>query len=128
MLNACALNIYAVEQDCFAAQELGLLQGLASDISYGIITRRIAQERKKTESELAKRASEWTFAMDFIEDAVYLLDLNDRIIHANRSFYKIIGSSPEQAIGKDISSIFHPQGETVPCPACQARMERLSFR
>ncbi len=119
-----ALNIYAVEQDCFAAQELGLLQGLASDISYGIITRRITQERKKTESELAKRASEWTFALDFIEDAVYLLDLDDRIIHANRSFYNMIGASPEQAIGKDICAIIHPRGETVPCPACQARRER----
>ncbi|MBU4262941.1 MAG: PAS domain S-box protein [Proteobacteria bacterium] len=119
-----ALNIYAVEQDCFAAQELGLLQGLASDISYGIITRRIAQERKKTESEMAKRASEWTFAMDFIEDAVYLLDLDDRIIHANSSFYKLIDSSPEQAIGKDICSIMHPLGEAAPCPACQARRER----
>jgi len=119
-----ALNIYAVEQDSFAVQELGLLQGLAADVSHGITTRRINQERKMTESELARRASEWSFAMDFIEDAVYLLDLDDRIIHANRSFYKMIGSSPEQAVGKDIRSLMHPAGEAVPCPVCRARMER----
>jgi PAS domain S-box-containing protein len=119
-----ALNIYAVEQDSFAAQELGLLQGLASDISYGIITRRISQERKKTESELAKRASEWSYAMDFIEDAVYLLDLDDKIIHANRTFCKMVGLSREQVTGQDIRATMHPAGESVPCPVCQARKER----
>ena len=76
------------------------------------------------DSELAKKTAEWSNAMDFIEDAIYLIDLQDKVIHANRSFYKMTGLKEEQVLGKDINSVLHPQGEPVPCPVCEARRER----
>ncbi|MFH1217941.1 MAG: PAS domain S-box protein [Pseudomonadota bacterium] len=118
------LNLYAVERDAFDDKEMGLLLGLASDISYGIATRRSHEERKKTESELEKRAAEWANAMDFIEDAVYLIGLDDKVIQANRTFYKMTGFTPEMTIGKDIRTLMHPHGEPEPCPVCRARKER----
>ena len=119
-----ALNIYANEQDAFHEQELGLLLGLASDVAYGITTRRINAERRQRESELAKKESEWSNAMNFIEDAVYLVDLDDKVRHANKKFYSMTGLSPGQVIGRDIGSIIHPEGEAEPCPVCIARRER----
>ncbi|MBU1234319.1 MAG: GAF domain-containing protein [Proteobacteria bacterium] len=119
-----ALNIYAIEENAFNEQALGLLLGLAADIAYGISSSRISVERRQRESELAKKESEWTNAMDFIEDAVYLIDLDDKVRHANKNFYNLTGLSPEQVIGKDISSIMHPEGEAEPCPVCFARINR----
>jgi len=79
---------------------------------------------KKAQTELEKSTKEWAYAMDFIEDAIYLIDLDDKVVRANKTFYMMTGLTPEQVIGKDIGSIIHPEGEEVPCPVCQARMAR----
>ena len=82
------------------------------------------RRRELAEMALEKAEAEWTHAMDFIEDPTYLLDLNDRVVRANRAFYKFTGLTPEQALGRDIATLMHPEGETIPCPVCQARRER----
>ncbi|VAX13321.1 diguanylate cyclase/phosphodiesterase (GGDEF & EAL domains) with PAS/PAC sensor(s) [hydrothermal vent metagenome] len=88
--------------------------GLVQDIS----------ERRKLEDERSRTASEWKQAMDSIDDAIYLIDLDDRIIRANKTFYQLTGLQPEQVIGQDINHILHPKGEPVPCPVCRARKAR----
>ncbi len=85
-------------------------------------------ERKKIEEERSRTASEWKHAMDYIGDAIYLIDLDDRVIRANKTFYQLTGLQPEQVIGQDINRILHPQGEAVPCPVCQARKARKDTR
>ncbi|VAX06047.1 diguanylate cyclase/phosphodiesterase (GGDEF & EAL domains) with PAS/PAC sensor(s) [hydrothermal vent metagenome] len=81
-------------------------------------------KQKKIEHEKFKAASEWKQAMDSINDAIYLIDLDDRVIRANKIFYQLTGLKPEQVIGQDISKIMHPEGEPVPCPVCLARKAR----
>jgi hemerythrin-like metal-binding protein/PAS domain S-box-containing protein len=81
-------------------------------------------EKKKSEKALALSFKEWSYAMDFFEDAIYLVDLNDQLMRANRSFYNLTGLTPDNAIGQDITSIIHPEGEDVPCPVCKARHDR----
>ena len=81
-------------------------------------------ERKESEEALLKSSKEWSFAMDFFDDAIYLIDLDDKLVRANRTFYMMTGLTPELAVGQDITSIIHPEGEEVPCPVCRARKER----
>lgn len=81
-------------------------------------------DRKQTGHALTKSAAEWTYAMNFMEDAVYLIDLDDKVVRVNEAFYKLTGLTPEQVIGRDIASIMHPGGEKAPCPICQARRAR----
>ncbi|MGD8559738.1 MAG: PAS domain S-box protein, partial [Gammaproteobacteria bacterium] len=76
------------------------------------------------ESDLARSSAEWSYAMDFLEDPMYLVDLNDRLIRANRAFYKQIGKTPAQALGQDVRTLIHLKPEKTPCPACAARLER----
>jgi len=82
------------------------------------------ESRQKAEIALEQSAKEWIFAMDFFEDAVYLVDLNDKLVRANLTFYNMTRSTPELAVGQDISTIIHPNGEDIPCPVCRARNER----
>ena len=81
-------------------------------------------ERKEAEEALLKSSKEWSFAMDFFDDAIYLIDLDDKLVRANRTFYQMTGLTPELAVGRDITTIIHPEGEEVPCPVCKARKER----
>ncbi|MGV1100856.1 hybrid sensor histidine kinase/response regulator [Thiovibrio sp. JS02] len=87
------------------------LLGISEDIT----------ERKKAEEVLARAAAEWSAAMDASDDAIYLLDLDRRLLRANKAFYRLTGSSEQSAIGRHITSIIHPQGEKTPCPVCQAQ-------
>ncbi|MEJ2644630.1 MAG: PAS domain S-box protein [Gammaproteobacteria bacterium] len=81
-------------------------------------------DRKQAVQALERSAAEWSYAMDHFEDAIYLVDMDDRLVRANRSFYELTGLSPESAIGRDITQLIHPDGEVEPCPVCRARRER----
>ena len=79
---------------------------------------------KEAQESLAKAAREWSAAMDASADAIYLLDTERHILQANRTFYQMTKSSPEQAVGAHIESIIHPEGEGVSCPVCRAQEEK----
>jgi len=83
-----------------------------------------ATARMRAEHAFHKSTLEWTYAMDAFDDAIYLLDLNERVVRANRAFYQLTKLTPEQAIGRKITSIMHPLGEDSPCAVCKARAAR----
>lgn len=85
-------------------------------------------EQKQAEQALAQVAREWSVAMDATDDAIYLLDLNRRIVRANRAFYLDTGTSPESAVGRHVVEVVHPEGEPAPCPVCRAQEERRDLR
>ena len=80
--------------------------------------------RVEAEKALQDSRAQWDHIMDFFQDAVYVLDLDDRIVRANRAFYELTGLTPETALGRSIMDVMHPDGEPVPCPVCQARQRR----
>ncbi len=85
-------------------------------------------ERTRLHEELTQSRTEWAYAMDFFEDAIYLVDLDDRVVRANRAFCELTGLTPEQLVGRDIMDIMHPHGERTPCPVCAARKARRDTR
>ncbi len=80
--------------------------------------------RKQVQQQLTQAGKEWTQAMDQFEDAVYLADLDRRLLRGNRAFFSMIQSTPEQAVGKTIPELIHPEGDYSSCPVCQAEEER----
>jgi len=89
-----------------------------------IVARWEREARMQAEQALEQAAREWTLAMDAFDDAIYLLDINRRLVRANQAFYRFIHSTPEQALGRHIVELVHPQGEEIPCPVCRAQEER----
>lgn len=85
-------------------------------------------EQKKAERALAMARREWEQAMDYFEDAIVLISPDEKIIRANRMFYKMMGLTPEETIGKDPALLFHPQGGKDCCPVYGARRERKDAR
>lgn len=79
---------------------------------------------RSKESLLERSAAEWTYAMDFLEDPMYLVDLNDIVIRANKAFYNQCGRPEEEVLGQDVKTLLHLKPEAVPCPGCRARLDR----
>ncbi len=85
---------------------------------------RLRRRLQASEKNLARSTAEWVQALDFAEDAMYLIDLDDRLVRANQAFYRFVGYTPEEAVGKQIMTLIHGEQEKNPCPVCQARLER----
>lgn len=73
---------------------------------------------------VANAESQWTQAMDSLEYPMYLVDLNDHLVRANKAFYRQSGRTPEECNGQDIRGLIHLKPEDTPCPGCLARLER----
>ncbi len=95
-----------------------------NDQSQRLAVVRDVSGRKQAERLLAESEVKWDQALDFVDDAIYLIDPEDKLIRANKAFYLFTGLTPDEAIGRDITSIIHPQGESEPCPVCKARNAR----
>ncbi|MDD5758201.1 MAG: PAS domain S-box protein [Desulfobulbaceae bacterium] len=89
------------------------LLGISEDIT----------DRKQAEQALEKVALEWSAAMDASEDAIYLLDLQRRVLRGNKTFHKMTRTTPATARGQHITDLMHKGGEEVPCPVCLVQEE-----
>ena len=56
-------------------------------------------ERKEIEHQLTSSAQEWQQTFDAVEDSVWLLDMDQQIIRANRASQTIFGKPPQDVIG-----------------------------
>ncbi|TVO70038.1 EAL domain-containing protein [Sedimenticola selenatireducens] len=98
--------------------EIHLIEGMARLAS-------IAIERIQSEQLLSRADSEWTQVMDNYTDVIYLADMNRQLLRANKSFYKMIGATAEQCLGRSIEELLHPQGEEEACPICIAQKAQI---
>lgn len=101
-----------------------LLPILASLVALCVYSVRLRARLKRSQVRLAQAEAEWVQALDFAEDAMYLVDLDDNVVRGNRAFFNLIGRPPEQAIGVNVMVLFHGGREDEPCPVCRARLER----
>ncbi|MGR9073919.1 MAG: PAS domain S-box protein [Gammaproteobacteria bacterium] len=79
-------------------------------------------ERKQAVEELNRAATEWTQAMDGFDDAIYLIDMESRLLRANRAFYRLIDSDEAHCRGRPVSELVHlHNGASNSCPVCEAQ-------
>jgi PAS domain S-box-containing protein len=100
------------------AYQVKHLDGVILDIS----------ERKQIEESLRRTENAWQTAMNHFDDVIYILDRNRHLKQANAAFYKFAQNTPEHLLGRHITEIIHPQGETEPCPVCRAQNELRDAR
>jgi PAS domain S-box-containing protein len=79
-----ALNIYATEPDAFDAEEVNLLEELASDLSYGLTALRDKSEREKAEEALLRSSNKikmfaYSVSHDLKNPAIALFGLAKRL-------------------------------------------------
>ncbi len=77
-------------------------------------------ERKEAEEALQRVELAWTEAMNQFDDALGLLDLDHRLVRANRAFWRFVGGPPGPALGQPVEEILYPRGIPRPCALCDA--------
>ncbi|MDT8388547.1 MAG: PAS domain S-box protein [Thiogranum sp.] len=101
-----------------------ILQNADGEVEFVIGTAIDITRQRRVERDLLNVEMQWNEVIDFLAEAVYLVDLDDKVVRANKAFYELTGKSPADVVGRNIVEIMHPGGERLPCPVCAARTAR----
>ena len=101
------LSIYAKEANVFGDEEVRLLNELAEDLTFGIITQRAHLEQQQAETTLENERNLLRTLIDNIPDSVYVRDLTNRYVLANKTLARRLGVvDPAAVIGKTDADFF----------------------
>lgn len=95
-----SLNIYATQPNAFTADEVRLLEELADDLAFGIVTLRSRSARERAEQEVALL----TFALDKVHEAAFLMD-EARLAYVNEAACRRLGYSREELLRVGVADI-----------------------
>ncbi|MBL7005440.1 MAG: EAL domain-containing protein, partial [Gammaproteobacteria bacterium] len=85
-------------------------------------------DRIVAEEQIASAEIEWNQAMDQFDDAIYMLNMDRRLVKANQAFYKNNHTSEEECLGKHIVDIIHPHLKEEDCPVCVSQLQRKNTK
>ena len=96
-----SLNIYSAQPNAFTSEEIRLLEELAADLAFGIVTRRSRAAREQAEQEVALLS----FAVDRVREAAFLMDDSGRFQYANEEACHVLGYTRAQLLGMGVADI-----------------------
>ena len=99
------LGLYASETSQPGPDELKLLQDLADDLALGIINLRARAERRVAEQKIAQQAE----LIDKATDAIFVRDLEQKVIFWNQGAERIYGWKAAEVIGRTTREFLSPE-------------------
>ena len=96
-----SLNIYSAQPNAFTSEEIRLLEELAGDLAFGIVTLRSRAARQRAEQEVALLS----FALDKVREAAFLIDDTARFRYVNEEACRVLGYTRAELLGMGVPDI-----------------------
>jgi len=96
-----SLTIHSAQPNAFAPEEVHLLEELAADLAFGIVTLRSQAARKQAEQEVALLS----FALDNVREAALLIDDTARFQYVNNEGCRVLGYTRAELLGMSVPDI-----------------------
>ena len=106
--NFGVLCLYAGEIQQFAPEEVQLLQELADNLAFGIVSLRAGLERSRSEEaarQAAARLHEQASLIDLAQDAIVVRNLDQTLRFWNKGAERLYGWSAEEVLGKTMDEV-----------------------
>ncbi|HEX3049403.1 MAG TPA: PAS domain S-box protein, partial [Aggregatilineaceae bacterium] len=94
------LLIYSTKVNIVTPDEIWLMEELAGDLAFGIITLRSGIRRKQVEEALRESEEQYRFLIQKVHTGIVLHDGQGRILASNPLAQHLLGLSDEQLLGK----------------------------
>ncbi len=121
------LGVGADERDYFQATAVNSLEEVALDISFALDNLEKDAQRRRADESVRAAEHQWRTTFDAIGDAVCLVDLDGRIVRANRAMAAQAAGEHPALVGVRCCSPVH--GLTEPLPECPlVRMKHSRHR
>ena len=95
------LTILSEQPNAFSPEEIRLLEQLAADLAFGIVTLRSRAARERAEQEVALLS----FALDKGREAACLIDEQARFHYVNEEACRLLGYTPAELLGLGVADI-----------------------
>jgi PAS domain S-box-containing protein len=103
-----AVNIYATEPYAFENTEIKLLKQLADDLSYGIKSIRIKEEKIKVQEALKQSERNYRELFERSADAIFIADpVTKKLVDRNKAAQKLMGYTKEKICSMSAGAL-HP--------------------
>src|SRR5271157_4024624 len=96
-----SLTIHSAQPNAFTSEEVRLLEELAGDLAFGIVTLRSGAARKRAEQEV----SLLSFALNNVRDTAWLIDDTGRLHYVSDEACRVLGYTREELLGMGIPDI-----------------------
>jgi PAS domain S-box-containing protein len=96
-----SLSIYSAQPNAFTSEEIHLLEELAADLAFGIVTLRSRAARERAEQEVALLS----FALDNVREAAFLIDDRGRFQYVNEEACRAVGYTRAELLGLGVTDI-----------------------
>jgi PAS domain S-box-containing protein len=96
-----SLTIYSTQPNAFTSEETRLLEELAADLAFGIVTLRSRAARQRAEQEVALLSS----ALDKVREAAFLIDDRGRFHYVNEEACRVLGYPRAELLGMGVADI-----------------------
>src|SRR5208283_3942670 len=95
------LTIHSAQPNAFTSEEIRLLEELAADLAFGIVTLRSQAARKRAEQEVALLS----FALDKVGETALLVDDRGRFHYVNEEGCRVLGYTRTELLGMGVPDI-----------------------
>jgi len=96
-----SLTIHSAQPNAFTPEEAHLLEELAADLAFGIVTLRSRAARKRAEEGVTLLS----FALNNVREAAILIDERARIQYVNDETCRVLGYTRAELLGKSVLDI-----------------------
>ena len=103
--------LYSEEVGFFDAEEVKLLEEMASDISFALQQMEHGAQRRSAEEERNRIAAEMQMVLNGVPAMIFYKDRQHRIMRANAALLRTLGKAEEEVIGKSDEEIGSPYYE-----------------
>ena len=104
-----ALTIYAPEPDAFNSDEIGLLEELAEDLSYGLDLLVIRRSQARAAVAVLQATTEFRTVFDSTNDAIFIADFNGRLLEVNEAACRSLGYTRDELVSMSLQEIDSPE-------------------
>ena len=95
-----SLTIYSAQPNAFTSEEIRLLEELAGDLAFGIVTLRSQAARARAEEALRESETRFRTFVDHAADALFIYDFEQgTIVDVNRQACESLGYTRQELIG-----------------------------
>ena len=98
-----SLTIYSAQPDAFTSEEIRLLEELAADLAFGVVTLHSQAARRRAEDALHETETRFRTYIDHATDAFFVLEFEGgTILDVNRRACESLGYLRDELIGKAV--------------------------
>ena len=95
-----SLNIYSTQPNAFTSEEIRLLEELAGDLAFGVVTLRSSSARKRAEEALRESETRFRTFVDHAADTLFIFDFEQgTIVDVNQQACESLGYTRQELIG-----------------------------